>query len=106
MGVIRGTLLGIEHMRKDQGGRGGQIINISSSAGKNTENETTELSNCLQVEECCLCHWAPSNKYKIFINCIKAGETDLAQWVVFGLHMHMIVSTCCGILLCRVTFTS
>ncbi|CAG5114758.1 unnamed protein product [Candidula unifasciata] len=31
--VVFGTQLAIEHMRKDQGGRGGRIINISSIAG-------------------------------------------------------------------------
>lgn len=31
--VIRGTLLGIQQMRKDSGGKGGIIVNISSIAG-------------------------------------------------------------------------
>lgn len=31
--VIRGTLLGIQQMRKDSGGKGGVIVNISSIAG-------------------------------------------------------------------------
>ncbi|RUS85541.1 hypothetical protein EGW08_006684 [Elysia chlorotica] len=29
-GVVRGTFLAYEHMRKDRGGRGGRIVNISS----------------------------------------------------------------------------
>ncbi|XP_064610545.1 15-hydroxyprostaglandin dehydrogenase [NAD(+)]-like [Liolophura sinensis] len=32
-GVIRGTLLGIQYLRKDKGGKGGAVINMSSSAG-------------------------------------------------------------------------
>ncbi|KAK3756283.1 hypothetical protein RRG08_066399 [Elysia crispata] len=32
-GVVRGTLLAYEHMRKDKGGRGGRIVNISSGVG-------------------------------------------------------------------------
>ena len=32
-GTIRGTLLAIEHMRKDKGGVGGIIVNISSYGG-------------------------------------------------------------------------
>ncbi|GFR91000.1 15-hydroxyprostaglandin dehydrogenase [NAD+] [Elysia marginata] len=32
-GVVRGTLLAHEHMRKDKGGRGGRIINLSSEMG-------------------------------------------------------------------------
>ncbi|KAK3756275.1 hypothetical protein RRG08_066391 [Elysia crispata] len=32
-GVVRGTLLAYEHMRKDKGGRGGRIVNISSEFG-------------------------------------------------------------------------
>ncbi|KAK3756290.1 hypothetical protein RRG08_066406 [Elysia crispata] len=32
-GVVRGTLLAYEHMRKDKGGRGGRIVNISSGLG-------------------------------------------------------------------------
>ena len=31
--VIQGTYLGIEFMSKDNGGRGGSVINISSYAG-------------------------------------------------------------------------
>ena len=31
--MIQGTYLGIEFMSKDNGGRGGSIINISSYAG-------------------------------------------------------------------------
>lgn len=31
--VIRGTLLGIQQMRKDCGGKGGVVVNISSVAG-------------------------------------------------------------------------
>ncbi|KAL0107569.1 hypothetical protein PUN28_014704 [Cardiocondyla obscurior] len=31
--VIRGTLLGIQQMRKDSGGKGGVVVNISSIAG-------------------------------------------------------------------------
>lgn len=33
MGVMRGTTLGMEHMRKDKGGKGGLVINVSSSTG-------------------------------------------------------------------------
>ncbi|XP_059152905.1 15-hydroxyprostaglandin dehydrogenase [NAD(+)]-like [Physella acuta] len=33
VGVIQGSLLAIEHMRKDKGGKGGKIINIASMAG-------------------------------------------------------------------------
>ncbi|GFS01592.1 15-hydroxyprostaglandin dehydrogenase [Elysia marginata] len=37
-GVVRGTFLAYEHMRKDKGGKGGRIINISSVAGlRNSE---------------------------------------------------------------------
>ena len=32
--VVRGTLLAYEHMRKDKGGKGGRIINVSSEYGK------------------------------------------------------------------------
>ncbi|GFN81548.1 15-hydroxyprostaglandin dehydrogenase [NAD(+)] [Plakobranchus ocellatus] len=32
-GVVRGTLMAVEHMRQDKGGKGGRIINISSEAG-------------------------------------------------------------------------
>lgn len=32
-GTTRGTLLALEHMRTDKGGKGGVIINISSAAG-------------------------------------------------------------------------
>ncbi|XP_061172315.1 15-hydroxyprostaglandin dehydrogenase [NAD(+)]-like isoform X1 [Saccostrea echinata] len=32
-GVIRGTLLGLEYLRKDKGGNGGVIVNIASLAG-------------------------------------------------------------------------
>ncbi|XP_061174133.1 15-hydroxyprostaglandin dehydrogenase [NAD(+)]-like [Saccostrea echinata] len=32
-GVIRGTLLGLRYMRKDLGGTGGTIVNVSSMAG-------------------------------------------------------------------------
>ncbi|BFZ25206.1 hypothetical protein BsWGS_28245 [Bradybaena similaris] len=34
-GTIRGTMLGIEHLRRDKGGNGGVIVNISSMAGIN-----------------------------------------------------------------------
>ncbi|XP_025077453.1 15-hydroxyprostaglandin dehydrogenase [NAD(+)]-like isoform X2 [Pomacea canaliculata] len=33
--VIRGSLLALEHMRRDRGGRGGVIINVASIAGLN-----------------------------------------------------------------------
>ncbi|GFO35778.1 15-hydroxyprostaglandin dehydrogenase [NAD(+)] [Plakobranchus ocellatus] len=33
LGAIRGSMLGVEHMRTDKGGRGGVIINIASTAG-------------------------------------------------------------------------
>ncbi|KAM9788633.1 15-hydroxyprostaglandin dehydrogenase [NAD(+)]-like [Neosynchiropus ocellatus] len=33
MGVIRGTYLGLEHMSKRSGGRGGVVINVASMAG-------------------------------------------------------------------------
>ncbi|XP_005092907.1 15-hydroxyprostaglandin dehydrogenase [NAD(+)] [Aplysia californica] len=33
MSTVRGTKLALEHMRKDKGGRGGRIINISSIMG-------------------------------------------------------------------------
>ncbi|XP_046358931.2 15-hydroxyprostaglandin dehydrogenase [NAD(+)]-like isoform X3 [Haliotis rufescens] len=33
MGVVRGTMLALEHMRTDRGGHGGVIINTSSTAG-------------------------------------------------------------------------
>ncbi|XP_051533869.1 15-hydroxyprostaglandin dehydrogenase [NAD(+)] [Myxocyprinus asiaticus] len=32
-GVVRGTFLALEHMRKDNGGNGGVIVNIASMAG-------------------------------------------------------------------------
>ena len=32
--VINGTYLAVEHMRKDEGGKGGVIINIASTAGE------------------------------------------------------------------------
>lgn len=32
-GTTRGTLLALDHMRTDKGGKGGVIINISSAAG-------------------------------------------------------------------------
>ena len=32
--VVRGTYLAYEHMRKDKGGKGGRIINVSSEFGK------------------------------------------------------------------------
>lgn len=32
-GVIRGTLLALDYMRKDRGGIGGTIVNVSSMAG-------------------------------------------------------------------------
>lgn len=31
--VVRGTLLGMQHMGKDRGGKGGTIVNISSIVG-------------------------------------------------------------------------
>jgi len=31
--VVRGTLLGLQHMGKDEGGNGGVVVNISSIAG-------------------------------------------------------------------------
>lgn len=31
--VIRGTLLALDYMRKDRGGNGGTIVNVSSMAG-------------------------------------------------------------------------
>ncbi|CAL1528935.1 unnamed protein product [Lymnaea stagnalis] len=34
-GTIKGTILGMEMMRKDKGGKGGVIVNISSMAGLN-----------------------------------------------------------------------
>lgn len=33
IGAINGSALGVEHMRKDKGGRGGVIINVASTAG-------------------------------------------------------------------------
>ena len=33
-GTIRGTLLAVEHMRRDKGGEGGIIINVASAGGK------------------------------------------------------------------------
>ncbi|KAM8834609.1 15-hydroxyprostaglandin dehydrogenase [NAD(+)]-like [Synchiropus picturatus] len=33
MGVIRGTYLGLEHMSKQSGGRGGVVVNVASMAG-------------------------------------------------------------------------
>jgi len=32
-GMIRGSLLALEHLRVDKGGNGGVIVNISSAAG-------------------------------------------------------------------------
>lgn len=32
--VIKGTLLGLQYMGKDQGGSGGHIINVASMAGQ------------------------------------------------------------------------
>ena len=32
--VVRGTFLAYEHIRKDKGGKGGRIINVSSEFGK------------------------------------------------------------------------
>lgn len=37
-GTTRGTLLALEHMRTDKGGKGGVIINISSAAGIDAPN--------------------------------------------------------------------
>ncbi|KAK3744866.1 hypothetical protein RRG08_050804 [Elysia crispata] len=34
--LVKGTLIATEHMRKDKGGKGGRIINISSDAGLET----------------------------------------------------------------------
>jgi len=31
--VVRGTLLGLQYMGKDEGGKGGVVVNISSIAG-------------------------------------------------------------------------
>jgi 15-hydroxyprostaglandin dehydrogenase (NAD) len=31
--VVRGTLLGLQYMGKDEGGKGGVVVNISSTAG-------------------------------------------------------------------------
>ena len=31
--MIRGTLLAVEHMRKDKGGNGGLVVNVASAAG-------------------------------------------------------------------------
>ena len=33
-GTVRGTVLAVEHMRKDKGGEGGVIINVASAGGK------------------------------------------------------------------------
>ncbi|GFS10800.1 hydroxyprostaglandin dehydrogenase [Elysia marginata] len=33
MGAIAGSALGVEHMRKDKGGKGGVVINVASTAG-------------------------------------------------------------------------
>ena len=34
MAVIKGTLLGVEHMGKHNGGKGGVIVNVASAAGE------------------------------------------------------------------------
>ena len=36
-GTISGTLLGLEHMAKNQGGSGGVIVNIASISGTNRQ---------------------------------------------------------------------
>ena len=37
-GTVRGTLLAVEHMRKDKGGAGGVIINVASAGGKDNNS--------------------------------------------------------------------
>lgn len=32
-GVVRGTYLALEHMKKENGGNGGVIVNVASMAG-------------------------------------------------------------------------
>ncbi|GFN81554.1 15-hydroxyprostaglandin dehydrogenase [NAD(+)] [Plakobranchus ocellatus] len=41
-GVVRGTLMAVEHMRQDKGGKGGRIINISSEAAPDVKAQGIE----------------------------------------------------------------
>uniref|UniRef100_A0A3Q0S7Y8 Zgc:56585 n=1 Tax=Amphilophus citrinellus TaxID=61819 RepID=A0A3Q0S7Y8_AMPCI len=43
MGAIRGTYLGLEHMSKLSGGRGGVILNTASMAGKSSAKKAEPL---------------------------------------------------------------
>ncbi|XP_076661606.1 15-hydroxyprostaglandin dehydrogenase [NAD(+)]-like isoform X2 [Halictus rubicundus] len=57
-GVIQGSFLALEHMRKDKGGKGGTLVNISSIAGFNiyrmwpvycsSKHQVLSFSRCLQ----------------------------------------------------------
>lgn len=42
--VIRGTLLALDYMRKDRGGNGGTIVNVSSMAGNQGPSYNTQYT--------------------------------------------------------------
>lgn len=83
-GVVRGTLLAFEHMRKDRGGKGGRIINISSDSGLHlvmqvpvycgtkqaVRSFTTALSKSPDVEE---------HGVELGTLCPGPSETDLVR---------------------------
>ena len=61
MGTIRGTLLAVEIMRKDHGGKGGVVINIASVSGitdllpsdllQDNEDKSISVSLCCVLDK-------------------------------------------------------
>lgn len=50
--VIRGTLLALDYMRKDRGGNGGTIVNVSSMAGNHVAVLQHAIYICSKTTSC------------------------------------------------------
>ncbi|XP_075969295.1 15-hydroxyprostaglandin dehydrogenase [NAD(+)]-like [Anticarsia gemmatalis] len=80
--LCTGTLKGIEHMRKDKGGFGGTVINISSIAGISqspllpiyfaTKSAVLQFSNCIGMDE-----YYSKTKVRVLAICFGATSTPL-----------------------------
>ncbi|XP_060073827.1 15-hydroxyprostaglandin dehydrogenase [NAD(+)]-like, partial [Ylistrum balloti] len=91
-GMTRGTFIAVEYLRKDKGGNGGVIVNISSAAGLSvnpmspvytaTKSAIIALTRCLAVNE-------EVRKCGIRVNtlCPSFADTNLVKQIApFSLH--------------------
>lgn len=73
--VIRGTLLALDYMRKDRGGNGGTIVNVSSMAGNHGAVLQHAIYICSKTTPCFylsrvydICNLPKHNKFIVIIS--------------------------------------